>query len=352
MGRTQIAQVLSYLPIVYAFAALALMGGQSQSFGIEGSLVTPVGMGACARCRIQLEDKTGKNERSTLSDVLGNFYFNDLEIGVYTLWVQAAGFKDKTQVVAVNTDATRVSIELESRDAERTEVRVGQVIDRSTFLDSYPKLAIELYQRASEKSRNQQSIEALRLFEEAIAIAPDFYAAHTQLGMTYQSLGMLGEAGKEFQVASRINLSSPDPMIHLGGVYILRNEWGPATEASVEAIRRDPQEPRGYFHLGLALYCTSMLDLAESALRSTLNLDPKMEEVRLLLANIYLQSERWNDALQQLDRYLQSSPKGEVKNRVSALQAQLRRGERAVGLRIAVPTRVGRTVMPNVCRSP
>jgi len=295
---------------------------------------------------------TGINERMTLSNAQGNFYFNDLEVGVvYTLHVRVAGFKDTTQVVMVTPDSPRVSIELETTDADRNDAGVGQVIDRSTFLDSYPKLAIDLYERASERNRNQQSTEALRLFEEAIAIAPNFFAAHAELGITYQSLDMLGEAGKEFQVAGRINLSSPDPMIHLGGVYILRNEWEPATEASVDAIRRDPREPRGYLHLGLALYCASVLDLAESAFRTTLNLDPKMDEVRLLLTDIYFQSGKWNDALQQLDRYLKSSPGGAVKNHVSALRTRLRRGERPVGLGITVPIRIGRTVTPNVCGS-
>jgi cytochrome c-type biogenesis protein CcmH/NrfG len=159
---------------------------------------------------------------------------------------------------------------------------------------------------------------------------------------------MLGEAGMEFQIAGRINLSSPDPMIHLGGVYILRKEWEPVSEASVEAIRRDPREPQGYFQLGVALYCTATWDLAEGAFRTALNLDPKKVEARLLLVNLYLHSGKWNDALQQLKEYLQSNPRGEMKERVAALRDQLRRGERpAVGL--AVPIRVGREVRKNVC---
>ena len=349
---TQMTQVFLALSILYALAVSVLMSAQNQFVGIQGTLMTPAGRGACARCSIQLEDATGKNMRSTLSDPLGNFYFNDLQVGIYTLRVQATEFNDTTQVVTVNTETTRVFIELETRDVNRNDAGAGHVIDRSMFLDSYPKLAVELFEKASTRSRNQEGIEALRLFEEAIAIAPNFYAAHTELGITYESLGMLGEAQKEFQVAGRINLSSPDPMIHLGGVHILRNEWGPATEVSVEAIRRDPQEPRGYFHLGIALYCISAQDLAESALQTTLNLNPKMDEARLVLADIFVQSRKWNDALQQLDRYLQSSSSGELKNRVSALRAQLRRGERPPELRIAVPIRVGRTIKSDVCARP
>src|SRR5262245_39946931 len=87
MRRAQMAQVFSYLlPIVFhAVAARVLMGAQNESFGIYGTLMTPVGMAPCAQCPIQLEAATGTNERSTLSNVLGNFYFNDLKDGVYIL---------------------------------------------------------------------------------------------------------------------------------------------------------------------------------------------------------------------------------------------------------------------------
>jgi tetratricopeptide (TPR) repeat protein len=103
--------------------------------------------------------------------------------------------------------------------------------------------------------------------------------------------------------ARQLDTSSVDPLIHLGEIYILRGEWAFAAEASVNAIRRSAKNPQPFFYLGLSLYCNGMPDLAKDSLWRAVDMDPKLGQARLLLANIYLNERDDRSALSNFDLY-------------------------------------------------
>ena len=343
---------VKHILILVALFLLQIDCAHAQSGGIDGELVMPAGAGPCVRCPVQLEDQSGPGSRNAVTDVQGKFYFSDLPGGPYTLRVRATGFRDAAQFVMVNTGtSTRVSIELESRDKEPAKPNnASETVDRSTFLGGYPKLAIELYEKATDRIRKNRSDDALKFFEEALAIAPDFYPAHAELGVAYLSLGRYGDAERELQTAARINQTSVDPMIQLGNTYLLRRDWPQAAQASMDALRRDSRSAGAYFNLGLALYCDAKFDLSENALRAAVRLDPSRNEIHLLLVSIDLRLSRWDEAMNEIDQSLKTIKNDEVKTRLSELRSRLRRGEKSgAGFTLEFPVRVGPTMRPSPC---
>jgi predicted Zn-dependent protease len=66
-----------------------------------------------------------------------------------------------------------------------------------------------------------------------------------------------------------------------------------------------------------------MLDRAEVALKKALELAPKMFQVRLMLANVYLKQQRYDNLMEQLDRYLAENPNGDQRPAVEEMRRTL-----------------------------
>jgi tetratricopeptide (TPR) repeat protein len=69
-------------------------------------------------------------------------------------------------------------------------------------------------------------------------------------------------------------------------------------QKSIELYNRDPE---AHFGLSQTYRLKGMLDLAERHLLETLRLDPKHQEARLNLGAVYLEWERWEDAIREND---------------------------------------------------
>jgi hypothetical protein len=56
-----------------------------------------------------------------------------------------------------------------------------------------------------------------------------------------------------------------------------------------------------------------------------LQMDPKLGDIRLALANVYVRVQDWVKALDQLDSYLRENPKAVDRNRVVEMRARVER---------------------------
>ena len=77
------------------------------------------------------------------------------------------------------------------------------------------------------------------------------------------------------------------------------------------------------FNLGLAMYKLSRLDKAEEVLKRALDVAPRMSQIHLALANVYLKLKRYDNLLDQLNTYLEQNPKGTEREQVERLRDQV-----------------------------
>jgi tetratricopeptide (TPR) repeat protein len=313
------------LAIGLLLAGAWTLQAQTETFRINGKLVSPTGAPPCGLCEVSLEDE--HDQRRTRTDIIGQFAFEDVAAGGYVIRVSAAKFREARKRVYVDAHVEPVTIELEEELANPiTSVAGDPVLHVSTLLKSYPRKAVELYKRGTEFSGKKKNDEAVRELEQATRIAPNFYAAHEGLGRSYQALGRLDDAQREFLTAERLNPTSADPAIQLAALYLLRHQTAEAVQAGFEAVRRNPRSADAFYGLGLALYCTSLDDLAEGALERTLILAPHAAHVRLLLGNLYLRMHAPEKALAQIKQYLEGDPKAAQGALLSKVRSELLRG--------------------------
>jgi tetratricopeptide (TPR) repeat protein len=337
------------LIIAVVFVAAEGAVAQTETFEIFGTLVTPPGERPCAFCRVELESMLGASQ-IVLADGNGDFYFLNLKDDSYRIRVSVRGYEDVVQFVKINAPRARVTIDLMRPSSEGTR-NAGRVVNLGSTIEAQPKQAVELFRQASDNHRKHKTDDATRQFEDALRIAPQFFAAHQGLGMSYQALGRLAEAEREFHAARDLNGASSEPLLHLSDLYLLRNDWPSAGRATVDALRRDPQSAKGFFNLGLALYCEGMFDLAKDSLEKALKVDPKMDQAQLLLVNIDLRLRDGKRALEHINLYLEGSPTRSQRVNLSSIRTQLRKGLMpAVGFEISFPIRLGESLKPNLCR--
>jgi tetratricopeptide (TPR) repeat protein len=316
------AALFTYLMLIaVSNAGAATLAEQT----VSGTLVSPLGRFECNSCQVRVELSGPQPTLTTFPDANGNFNFFNVRRGSYTLRVIVDGSEEAAQEIDV-FDQDMLSSNHRILVQQRFDYRrasSSNVVDVSQFLDAYPKKAVERYKRANESRKRNEIKDAVKYLEEAIRIAPNFYNAHNDLGLLYQTLGRFEDAEGQFLKAHEINESSSDPLVNLTALYIEQEKPDKAVETGEQAVKTNGRSPSAFFNLGLALYKLSQLDRAESVLKKALQLAPKMFQVRLMLANVYAKLRRYDRVLEQLDTYLAENPKGEERENVEEVRQKV-----------------------------
>jgi tetratricopeptide (TPR) repeat protein len=279
----------------------------------------------CDRCPVNL--MTGAQTVATsYADAAGNFVFENVPPGSYTIHVEVAGYEEIDQQVDVSSFGFQANnIILLSPKARTSDDGAGDsnVVHISEFSDRYPKKAVESFKKGLQEKSKGKNDEAIKYFQEAVKIAPGFYQAHNELGVMYRQVGRREDAEAAFLRAHDLNASTADPLINLTSLYIEENNAERAVDTGEKAVKTNSRSASAFLNLGVALYKAAQLDRAEAALKKALELAPKMLHVRLMLANVYLKQERYDSLLEQLNKYLSENPKGEQRQAVEQMRDQL-----------------------------
>src|SRR5207253_2587978 len=209
------------------------------------------------------------------------------------------------------------------------------VVDISQMKENLTKKAVQNYEKAIDEKQKGKLDSAVKLLEEAILIAPNFFHAHNNLGILYQSLKRYPDAEKEFKRSHELSAKTERPLVNLGSLYIEKSNLQKADEQAAgklldqaldaleEAVKLNPRSGLAYFLLGQANYKSSFLEEAEIAFKKAQELDPKLTTARLMLANVYVKEEKWQDVLDTLDAYLKENPKAADRANVEQMRESI-----------------------------
>ncbi len=254
----------------------------------------------------------------------GYFAFRNIRPGAYVIHVDIDGFEEVNQPLDLFERSWGANANI-TLTRKRQVIRRGEspTVDVSEFRDRYPKKAIEAFKKGIESKKLGKKDETLKNFESAVKLAPDFYEAHNELGIAYKEAGRTDDAENEFLRAHSLNNYNADPLVNLTSLYLDENKPDLAVTTGEEAVKANSRSAPAFFNLGLALYKLARLDKAEVALKKALELAPKMAQVRLMLANVYLKLRHYDSLMDQLDSYLKENPKGEQRQAVEEMRESL-----------------------------
>lgn len=156
--------------------------------------------------------------------------------------------------------------------------------------------------------------QAIREFQEALALSPNHAAAHRGMGSAYLSKQQFGPAGEHFRQAATVD--SSDASVHyyfallmnregLAAGGHIENPWTMKKEAET-AISLAPDLAVAYSLLAVAESSIGNQEAAIAAMKKALRLSPRNDLYAASLAQYDLLAQKWDDAA-ALFEYLQDS---------------------------------------------
>jgi tetratricopeptide (TPR) repeat protein len=141
------------------------------------------------------------------------------------------------------------------------------------------------------------------------------------------------DAEREYKRSHQLSAKTERPLVNLGSLYLEESKdrdkeaegklLDQALDSLEEAVKLNPRSSLGYFLLGQANYRSEFFEEAESAFKRSLELDSHMVSARLMLANVYVKLEKWNDVLENIDTYLKENPKAADRASVEQMRARI-----------------------------
>ncbi len=120
--------------------------------------------------------------------------------------------------------------------------------------------------------------EAVKAFNQAIKLKPDYADAYSYLGDSYYELGDVKKAVDAYKQALRYKPDSAVIYDKLGTAYRGRGDYKKAIEAYNESIRLDPKAPLTHYNLGAIYANRDKEQLAAAEYKTLQTLDPSLAQ--------------------------------------------------------------------------
>jgi Flp pilus assembly protein TadD len=138
--------------------------------------------------------------------------------------------------------------------------------------------------------------EALRNFELATKVRPEFTLALNNLGVAYTRLDDLEAAETAYRMVIAIDPESDSAYHNLGNLQSRRGDLLAALSSYGEALKHRRRNPYLHYHRGVAQYRLGDLVGAEESFKRAISLEREYIEPRNLLAQVYTQQGRLEEA--------------------------------------------------------
>ena len=142
-----------------------------------------------------------------------------------------------------------------------------------------------------------EHVEALRHFERAVALKPDYGDAHLNLSAILLDLGRLDEAELHGRRAVALKPNAAEARFALGAVQHWQGRLDDAVTSYLEAIRVRPSYPEAWCNLGAVRQDQHAFDEAAAALAEALRLRPNYAKAHYNQGSLLQEQGRVDEAL-------------------------------------------------------
>ena len=206
------------------------------------------------------------------------------------------------------TQVDLLSLKLASHLGSPPETETGATLSSvmTNNLEAY-----RYYSLGVGKAHALQSLDAIALFEKAVALDPRFAMAYARIGYTYAVAWSFPDRGrsyleKAFQLSDRL---SEKDRLYIAGWYATANsDFSGAIKSFQDIAARFPMEVEAYHQLGRLLAGEERNDEAIAVLKQGLVIDPDAKDLYNVLGGLYSDSGRHDEAITCFRRYTQLAP--------------------------------------------
>ncbi len=157
-------------------------------------------------------------------------------------------------------------------------------------------------------TRNRDWHDDLVLYARTLAVQPEAWHIHNNLGVAYWIRGNLKGAEQEWREALKIKPDNDIVLTNLGLLRSKEKRYEEAVKFFQRALQLDPRFTDAHLHLGEAYLEMKLPEHAERQFRATVALSPLNIQGRNRLGQLYLDAGRVREAEEQFDRSVESEP--------------------------------------------
>lgn len=292
-----------------------IAGSTGGDRNIRGRILSPTGKLPDSRIRVHL-DSTNASPRTATADADGNFYFSNLEVGPYTIAIDAGG----------EYEVVREQVYIGGAQLTFSPVIYLRLKPEShPALAGVPQAAVALYLKGIEAIRKDETDKAIGHFNAAVSQHPSFGLAHRELGALHLRTNKLDKAADSLKLAVQALPDDAEARRDYGIVLLEKKEFAAAEEHLRAALKKMEGSAPAHMYLGVALMRQRKLDDAEQELRQSLKLGgERMGRAHYYLGGIYWAKSDFKRAAAELETYLKLTPKAPDAEQVRASIKQLR----------------------------
>ncbi|HLH42801.1 MAG TPA: tetratricopeptide repeat protein [Bryobacteraceae bacterium] len=237
----------------------------------------------------------------------GRFQFSGLEPGQYDLRVTGrAGTLLHEEMVVIGGGNQNLTIQLGGVKLSKTNAGTVSI---HQLTHKIPPKAQKEFEEGQSASRKGGWSSALKHYQEAAAIDPEFADAYAEMGSAYAALGQLARAAEQYGKAVELAPDHNTAVANLSIVLCELKRYHEAAALARRALRLRPTMTELHYVLGVSL-AEEGGDPPE-ALANLLRSASEFPEAHLLAAKILIDLNRRSEAIEHLERYLHSSPAGQ-----------------------------------------
>jgi tetratricopeptide (TPR) repeat protein len=153
-----------------------------------------------------------------------------------------------------------------------------------------------------------QMQEAIRQYEQALRLYPDFADAHINLGDAMQQSGRIQEAIGHYEQALRLKPDFPKGHNDFGTALVQLGRLQEAIEHYEQALRIKPDFADAHYNLGNALIEAGKVQEAISHWEQALRIKPDLAEAHNSLGNALIQAGKVQEAIEHYEQALRIKP--------------------------------------------
>lgn len=155
---------------------------------------------------------------------------------------------------------------------------------------------------------NEDFQGAAEAFKQAIRLAPDFFEAHNNLGVTLEKLDLLDEASEAYGAALRISPGYAHANNNIGNIWLAKRRYDEAEICYREVLKTDPTYIEALNNLSVALNLQGSFKEAEQTCEEAIRIDPTYAGAYCNLGSVLQNQGRAEEAISAYDKALELQP--------------------------------------------
>jgi tetratricopeptide (TPR) repeat protein len=303
---------LACLALVFFVAAAADAARAQGGHTLEGRVQLPNGAQPTSPVKVTLTFN-GRRIHETFTDLSGRFNFAGLSRGNYQLTAEGDGQTFDTtsvgaEISAFGSGSQGFTQNIQLRPKAAAAAAPAGAVSLEELDPSVPERARERYRQALREAAADKPEQAVKLFQEALAAHPPFYAAHLGVAEQHAKLQRYDDALAAYQKAGELKPDRAEPYVGIGVTLVSQKRYDEGIRLLRGVIEVDKNLAAPYLSLGYAEMMTGQHKDAETHLLRALDL-AKPAIAHIYLANVYEQLGQPAKAVEHLQTYLKESPK-------------------------------------------